>query len=45
VVTKDVPADALAVSRARQIEREGWARSFREKASARKAAAKAKISE
>jgi bifunctional UDP-N-acetylglucosamine pyrophosphorylase/glucosamine-1-phosphate N-acetyltransferase len=40
VVTKDVPADALAVSRARQIEREGWAKSFREKAAAKKAEAK-----
>ncbi len=45
VVTKDVPSDALAVSRARQIEREGWAKSFREKASAKKAAAKPKPSE
>lgn len=38
VVTKDVAADALAVSRARQIEREGWAKAFRERAAARKAA-------
>lgn len=45
VVTKDVPSQALAVSRARQIEREGWAKSFREKASAKKAAAKPKPSE
>lgn len=40
VVTRDVPADALAVARGRQIEKEGWARSFREASAARKAAAK-----
>jgi bifunctional UDP-N-acetylglucosamine pyrophosphorylase/glucosamine-1-phosphate N-acetyltransferase len=31
VVTSDVPADALAVSRARQQNHEGWAARFREK--------------
>jgi len=30
VVTGDVPADALAVSRARQQNYEGWAARFRE---------------
>ncbi len=37
VVTQDVSADALALARARQIEKPGWAKEFR----ARKAAAKA----
>ncbi len=40
VVTRDVAPDALAVARARQIEREGWAGAFRLKAQAKKAAAK-----
>ena len=40
VVTRDVPPDALAVARGRQVEREGWARSFREASAARKASAK-----
>jgi bifunctional UDP-N-acetylglucosamine pyrophosphorylase/glucosamine-1-phosphate N-acetyltransferase len=40
VVTRDVPADALALGRARQVEREGWAKAFREDAMARKLAAK-----
>jgi bifunctional UDP-N-acetylglucosamine pyrophosphorylase/glucosamine-1-phosphate N-acetyltransferase len=39
VVTRDVPADGLAVGRARQIEREGWAKAFREKSIARKSGA------
>ncbi|MBM6595665.1 bifunctional UDP-N-acetylglucosamine diphosphorylase/glucosamine-1-phosphate N-acetyltransferase GlmU [Microvirga pudoricolor] len=34
VITEDVPDDALAVGRARQVVKEGWARTFREKASA-----------
>lgn len=38
VVTKDVSANALAVSRARQTEREGWAKAFRDRAALRKAA-------
>ncbi|MFN3670859.1 MAG: bifunctional UDP-N-acetylglucosamine diphosphorylase/glucosamine-1-phosphate N-acetyltransferase GlmU [Bosea sp. (in: a-proteobacteria)] len=38
VVTQDVPDNALAVARGRQIGREGWATSFRDKAKARKAA-------
>lgn len=29
VITHDVPADALAIGRGRQVEREGWAKSFR----------------
>jgi bifunctional UDP-N-acetylglucosamine pyrophosphorylase/glucosamine-1-phosphate N-acetyltransferase len=37
VVTRDVPADALAVARGRQVDREGWATEFRAKSSARKA--------
>lgn len=40
VVTRDVPPDALAVARGRQVEREGWAKSFREASAARKASAK-----
>ena len=31
VVTGDVPADALAVARGRQVEKPGWAKSFRER--------------
>ena len=38
VVTQDVPDNALAVARGRQIGRDGWATSFRDKAKARKAA-------
>jgi bifunctional UDP-N-acetylglucosamine pyrophosphorylase/glucosamine-1-phosphate N-acetyltransferase len=38
VITRDVQPDALAVARGRQIEREGWAASFRAAAKARKAA-------
>ncbi|OYW66659.1 MAG: UDP-N-acetylglucosamine diphosphorylase/glucosamine-1-phosphate N-acetyltransferase [Bosea sp. 12-68-7] len=40
VVTEDVAADALALGRGRQIAKEGWAKSFRDAAQARKAAAK-----
>ncbi len=40
VITSDVAPDALAIGRARQIEKEGWATSFRAVASARKAAKK-----
>jgi len=29
VITKDVPADALAVARGKQFEKEGWAKAFR----------------
>lgn len=42
VVTKDVAADALAVTRAQQTELPGWARRFREKKAAEKAKAKSK---
>jgi len=35
-ITKDVPADALAVSRARQVTREGWATTRRAKGNAKK---------
>lgn len=38
VVTQDVPADALALSRAPQTERPDWARIFRERKAAAKAA-------
>ncbi len=38
VVTHDVPADALAVARGRQILREGWAAAFRERMRRAKAA-------
>lgn len=38
VITRNVAPDALAVARGRQIEREGWAASFRAAAKARKAA-------
>lgn len=39
VITRDVPADALAIGRGRQVEREGWAKEFRESAKARKQSA------
>jgi bifunctional UDP-N-acetylglucosamine pyrophosphorylase/glucosamine-1-phosphate N-acetyltransferase len=32
VVTQDVPADALALGRARQVVKPGWAKARREKA-------------
>lgn len=35
-VTEEVPADALAVARARQVNKEGWARDKREKLAAAK---------
>ncbi|MBY9065332.1 bifunctional UDP-N-acetylglucosamine diphosphorylase/glucosamine-1-phosphate N-acetyltransferase GlmU [Hyphomonas sp. WL0036] len=38
VITKDVAADALAVARGRQMEREGWGAEFRTKKAAEKAA-------
>ncbi|MCB2101704.1 MAG: bifunctional UDP-N-acetylglucosamine diphosphorylase/glucosamine-1-phosphate N-acetyltransferase GlmU [Rhodobacterales bacterium] len=37
VVTKDVPADTLAVTRAKQVGIEGWAKAFRERRAAEKA--------
>jgi len=40
VITRDVPADALAVARGQQVEKVGWAKAFREKKSAEKAAKK-----
>lgn len=42
VITKDVPADALAVARGRQKEIEGWAAEFRARKAAERAARKAK---
>ncbi len=38
VVTRDVAADALALSRAQQVEKPGWAKRFRDAMAARKAA-------
>ena len=32
VITEDVPADALALGRGRQVVKEGWAQAFREPA-------------
>lgn len=40
VITQDVPADALAFERAQQTEKSGWAKAFRERKSAEKAALK-----
>ncbi|MFT0859914.1 bifunctional UDP-N-acetylglucosamine diphosphorylase/glucosamine-1-phosphate N-acetyltransferase GlmU [Ancylobacter sp. G4_0304] len=37
VITEDVPADALAVARARQVNKPGWATRLRERFTARKA--------
>lgn len=37
VITKDVPADALAIARAEQVNKLGWAARFREAMSKRKA--------
>ncbi|MBX6321928.1 MAG: bifunctional UDP-N-acetylglucosamine diphosphorylase/glucosamine-1-phosphate N-acetyltransferase GlmU [Rhodospirillaceae bacterium] len=31
VITRDVPADAMAVARGQQVDKPGWARKFREK--------------
>jgi bifunctional UDP-N-acetylglucosamine pyrophosphorylase/glucosamine-1-phosphate N-acetyltransferase len=42
VITRDVPPDALAVGRARQANKEGWARRRRELAPAKKKKAPAK---
>jgi bifunctional UDP-N-acetylglucosamine pyrophosphorylase/glucosamine-1-phosphate N-acetyltransferase len=38
VITEDVPADALALGRGRQVVKDGWAADFREKKRAAKAA-------
>ena len=37
VITRDVPADAMAVARGQQVEKTGWAKGFREKKAAEKA--------
>ena len=42
VITRNVPADALAISRAELDLREGWAKRYREMKAARKAARKSK---
>ena len=41
VITSDVASDALALGRSRQVDKEGWAKTFRAAALARKAAKKA----
>jgi bifunctional UDP-N-acetylglucosamine pyrophosphorylase / glucosamine-1-phosphate N-acetyltransferase len=41
VITSDVPSDALAVARGRQMQRAGWAAGFRARKAAEKAASKA----
>jgi bifunctional UDP-N-acetylglucosamine pyrophosphorylase/glucosamine-1-phosphate N-acetyltransferase len=41
VITSDVAPDALAIARGRQVEKAGWAPTFRATAAARKAAKKA----
>lgn len=41
VITNDVAPDALAIGRGRQVEKQGWAPTFRAAAAARKAAKKA----
>jgi len=40
VITRDVPADALALERGTQVEKAGWATRFRKVMSSKKAAAK-----
>ncbi len=42
VITRDVPADALALTRGEHVEKPGWARKFREKKLAERAARKKK---
>jgi bifunctional UDP-N-acetylglucosamine pyrophosphorylase / glucosamine-1-phosphate N-acetyltransferase len=44
VITRDVPADALALERSPQAVKQGWAKTFRDRKSARKLKAKAKES-
>jgi bifunctional UDP-N-acetylglucosamine pyrophosphorylase/glucosamine-1-phosphate N-acetyltransferase len=40
VIVEDVPADALAIGRGRQVGKEGWAKAFRDEKSAAKKAGK-----
>jgi len=40
VITRDVPADAMAVARGQQADKPGWAKAFRDRKSAEKAAKK-----
>lgn len=40
VIVHDVPADALAVARGQQVDKPGWAKKFRERKTAEKAARK-----
>ncbi|MFL5218249.1 MAG: DapH/DapD/GlmU-related protein, partial [Microvirga sp.] len=42
VITRDVPADALALERSQQAVKQGWAKAFRDRKSARKLKAKPK---
>ena len=38
VITRDIPADAMAVARGQQVDKAGWAKAFRDKKAAEKAA-------
>lgn len=40
VITRDIPADAMAVARGQQVEKAGWAKAFRDQKAAEKAAKK-----
>ncbi len=40
VIVEDVPADALAIGRGRQVAKDGWAKAFRDEKSAEKKAGK-----
>ena len=42
VISRDVPADALAIARGQQVEKPGWARKFRDRKLAERAAKKKK---
>jgi bifunctional UDP-N-acetylglucosamine pyrophosphorylase/glucosamine-1-phosphate N-acetyltransferase len=40
VITRDIPADAMAVARGQQVEKAGWAKAFRDKKATEKASGK-----
>lgn len=40
VITRDIPADAMAVARGQQVDKAGWARAFRDRKASEKAAKK-----
>ncbi len=44
VITRDIPADAMAIARAQQVEKLGWARIFRDTKAEEKAAQKPRSS-